>query len=164
MPVGGRDLPATRVGGGRPIGRTRLRAVAAARYVRAVSCGGRACGRGARRARANEFFCENFQSGRSHGLGRQIGEIPSLTSLVSVKTQKAAHNTRLDTNPLATAFPSHVPAAMDDKIAQFCQVTGCVDPYKAKFFLESSNGEIDAAISAFFGAPRPSVSPEISHP
>ena len=59
-------------------------------------------------------------------------------------------------------FPSHVPAAMDDKIAQFCQVTGCVDPAKAKFFLESSNGEIDAAISAFFGAPRPSVSPEIS--
>ena len=51
---------------------------------------------------------------------------------------------------------------MDDKIAQFCQVTGCVDPAKAKFFLESSNGEIDAAISAFFGAPRPSVSPEIS--
>ena len=48
---------------------------------------------------------------------------------------------------------------MDDKIAQFCQVTGCVDPAKAKFFLESSNGEIDAAISAFFGAPRPSVSP-----
>ena len=62
------------------------------------------------------------------------------------------------------AFPSHVPAPMDDKIAQFCQVTGCVDPAKAKFFLESSNGEIDAAISAFFGAPRPSVSPEISHP
>ena len=61
-------------------------------------------------------------------------------------------------------FPSHVPAAMDDKIAQFCQVTGCVDPAKAKFFLESSNGEIDAAISAFFGAPRPSVSPEISIP
>ena len=50
---------------------------------------------------------------------------------------------------------------MDDKIAQFCQVTGCVDPAKAKFFLESSNGEIDAAISAFFGAPCPSVSPEI---
>ena len=71
---------------------------------------------------------------------------------------------RLDTNPLANAFPSHVPAAMDDKIAQFCQVTGCVDPAKAKFFLESSNGEIDAAISAFFGAPRPSVSPEISIP
>ena len=69
-----------------------------------------------------------------------------------------------DTNPLANVFPSHVPAAMDDKIAQFCQVTGCVDPAKAKFFLESSNGEIDAAISAFFGAPRPSVSPEISHP
>ena len=53
---------------------------------------------------------------------------------------------------------------MDDKIAQFCQVTGCADPAKARFFLESSNGEIDAAISAFFGAPRPSVSPEISHP
>ena len=62
------------------------------------------------------------------------------------------------------AFPSHVPAPMDDKIAQFCQVTGCADPAKARFFLESSNGEIDAAISAFFGAPRPSVSPEISHP
>ena len=75
------------------------------------------------------------------------------------------YRTPEDTNPLAKrAFPSHVPAAMDDKIAQFCQVTGCVDPAKAKFFLESSNGEIDAAISAFFGAPRPSVSPEISHP
>ena len=44
------------------------------------------------------------------------------------------------------------PAAMDAKIAQFCQVTGCADPAKARFFLESSNGEIDAAISAFFGA------------
>lgn len=43
-------------------------------------------------------------------------------------------------------------AAMDAKIAQFCQVTGCADPAKARFFLESSNGEIDAAISAFFGA------------
>lgn len=41
---------------------------------------------------------------------------------------------------------------MDATIAQFCQVTGCTDPAKARFFLESSNGEIDAAISAFFGA------------
>ena len=41
---------------------------------------------------------------------------------------------------------------MDAKIAQFCQVTGCADPARARFFLESSNGEIDAAISAFFGA------------
>ena len=43
---------------------------------------------------------------------------------------------------------------MDDKIAEFCTVTGCSDPAKAKFFLESSGGDVAAAVDSFFGGSR----------
>ena len=44
---------------------------------------------------------------------------------------------------------------MDDKIAEVCGITGCTED-KARFFLESTNGDVAMAVNAFFGtSPRP---------
>ena len=53
---------------------------------------------------------------------------------------------------------------MDEKIQTFCLRTDCVNDTTARSFLDASNGDLKAAVSAFFGAPRPSFSAEISHP
>ena len=53
---------------------------------------------------------------------------------------------------------------MDEKIYTFNLQTDGVNDTTAKFFLDASNGDLKAAVSAFFGAPRPSFSAEISHP
>lgn len=40
---------------------------------------------------------------------------------------------------------------MDEKIAEVCGIAGCTEE-KAKFFLESTNGDVALAVNAFFGA------------
>lgn len=40
---------------------------------------------------------------------------------------------------------------MDAKIAEVCGIAGCTQE-QAKFFLESTNGDVGMAVSAFFGA------------
>ena len=36
------------------------------------------------------------------------------------------------------------------KLSEFLGVTGCDDPAKAQFFLESANGDLGAAVGAFY--------------
>ena len=40
---------------------------------------------------------------------------------------------------------------MDAKIATFCLWTRCADPAKARVFLDSFDGDLDAAITAYLG-------------
>jgi hypothetical protein len=40
---------------------------------------------------------------------------------------------------------------MDVKVAEVCGIAGCTES-QAKFFLESTGGNVAAAVNAFFGA------------
>ena len=63
---------------------------------------------------------------------------------------------------LASAFPPSSPRQISSphpttpgmvdqaKLSEFLGVTGCDDPAKAQFFLESANGDLGAAVSAFY--------------
>ena len=48
---------------------------------------------------------------------------------------------------------------MDEKIYTFNLQTDGVNDTTAKFFLDASNGDLKAAVNAFFGASHPSFSP-----
>ena len=51
------------------------------------------------------------------------------------------------------------------KLSEFLGVTGCDDPAKARFFLESANGDLGAAVSAFYEhGDAPTEAPDPSPP
>ena len=47
----------------------------------------------------------------------------------------------------------------DSAISDFMNITGCTDHTRAKFYIDSANGDIDAAVISFFesGGDEPQV-------